>query len=124
MLSKVLQDHAAEQQAGKKKAAVLKEEAIQASRAASTALVDSINADVAAVFATQRDIEGEVKRLQTALAKHNKLAASWTSSITKFNTALKEIGDVENWAERLEDDMRTVVDTLEMVHKGTVTAKQ
>ena len=57
-------------------------------------------------------------------AKHNKLAANWTSSISKFNTALKEMGDVENWAERLEDDMRTVVDTLEMVHKGTVTAKQ
>jgi hypothetical protein len=27
---------------------------------------------------------------------------------------------VENWAERLEDDMHTIVDTLEYIHRGEV----
>eukprot|EP00730_Choanoeca_flexa_P015182 TRINITY_DN6910_c0_g1_i1.p1 TRINITY_DN6910_c0_g1~~TRINITY_DN6910_c0_g1_i1.p1 ORF type:complete len:125 (+),score=46.67 TRINITY_DN6910_c0_g1_i1:52-426(+) len=124
MLSRALQEHSTEQQAARKRTAILKDEAVQASKEAAKAMVDTINADVAEVFATQRSIEAEVKRLQAALAKHNKLANSWSTSISKFNTALKEIGDVENWAERLEDDMRTVVDTLEIVHKGTVTAAQ
>lgn len=35
-----------------------------------------------------------------------------------LNPPLQEIGDVENWAERLEDDMHTIVDTLEYIHKG------
>lgn len=30
----------------------------------------------------------------------------------------QEIGDVENWAERIEQDMRTVTTTLEFVHNG------
>ena len=51
-------------------------------------------------------------------AKHNKAASQWAQVVSKFNAALKEIGDVENWAERLEDDMHTIVDTLEYIHRG------
>ena len=32
---------------------------------------------------------------------------------------VQEIGDVENWAQRIESDMHTIVEGLEYVHKGT-----
>ena len=35
-----------------------------------------------------------------------------------FNTALKELGDVENWARTIEADMRIVSDALELSYKG------
>ena len=37
----------------------------------------------------------------------------------EFNTALKELGDVKNWASVMEKDMRTIMSTLEFVHQGT-----
>lgn len=31
---------------------------------------------------------------------------------------MKELGDVKNWAEIMEHDMRSVMSTLEFVHQG------
>ncbi|CAO3586386.1 unnamed protein product [Absidia cylindrospora] len=36
-----------------------------------------------------------------------------------FNDALKELGDVKNWAEVMEQDMKAVMTTLEFVYQGT-----
>lgn len=35
-----------------------------------------------------------------------------------FSSALKEIGDVENWARSIEGDMRTIATALEYSYKG------
>lgn len=39
----------------------------------------------------------------------------WISMVDNFNQALKEIGDVENWAERIEADMHSISQGLEFV---------
>lgn len=44
--------------------------------------------------------------------------------VNSFNQALKEIGDVENWAERLESDMHVVVKALEYSVEGAPAAKE
>jgi hypothetical protein len=35
-----------------------------------------------------------------------------------FNQALKELGDVENWARSIESDMREIAAGLEHAYKG------
>ena len=39
------------------------------------------------------------------------------SLVRTFNDTLKDLGDVKNWAEAIEDDMKTVSSTLEYTYK-------
>jgi hypothetical protein len=47
--------------------------------------------------------------------------SGWVHPTNQPSPHLQEIGDVENWAERIEMDMRTVTTALEFVYNGTAT---
>jgi hypothetical protein len=76
---------------------------------------------------------------RSGLAKQSKLAHQWISIVDNFSQSLKvsapplgqltscstnerlsvqEVGDIENWTERIESDMRAITTALEYVHKG------
>ena len=44
--------------------------------------------------------------------QYTKLSNQWITMVEGFNQALKEIGDVENWAEQIESDMYVVAECL------------
>ena len=46
-----------------------------------------------------------------------KQTQNWLNLVKTFNTTLKDLGDVKNWAKAIEDDMRTVSSTLEYTYK-------
>ncbi|KAG1941095.1 biogenesis of lysosome-related organelles complex 1 subunit [Pimephales promelas] len=75
---------------------------------------------VAQAYVNQRKLDHEVKTLQVQASQFSKQTAQWISMVENFNQALKEIGDVENWARSIEMDMRTIATALEYVHKGPV----
>lgn len=97
--------------------------AVNAAQVVTKTLVGSMNEGVAQIFQTQKQLEGEVRHLQTSLVKYTKLSNQWVTMIDGFNQALKEIGDVENWAQRIEADMRTIAEGLEHVHEGDIAAQ-
>uniref|UniRef100_A0AAR2K833 Biogenesis of lysosome-related organelles complex 1 subunit 1 n=1 Tax=Pygocentrus nattereri TaxID=42514 RepID=A0AAR2K833_PYGNA len=76
----------------------------------------------AAAYVNQRKLDHEVKTLQVQAGQFAKQTAQWISMVEGFNQALKEIGDVENWARSIEMDMRTIATALEYVHKGHLQA--
>lgn len=93
-------------------------EAITAATCLTEALVDHLNVGVAQAYVNQRKLDHEVKTLQVQASQFSKQTAQWISMVEGFNQALKEIGDVENWARSIEMDMRTIATALEYVHKG------
>uniref|UniRef100_A0A4W6DXR3 Biogenesis of lysosome-related organelles complex 1 subunit 1 n=1 Tax=Lates calcarifer TaxID=8187 RepID=A0A4W6DXR3_LATCA len=93
-------------------------EAIAAATCLTEALVDHLNVGVAQAYINQRKLDHEVKTLQVQASQFSKQTAQWISMVEGFNQALKEIGDVENWARSIEMDMRTIATALEYVHKG------
>ncbi|XP_009466907.1 PREDICTED: biogenesis of lysosome-related organelles complex 1 subunit 1 [Nipponia nippon] len=73
---------------------------------------------VAQAYVNQRKLDHEVKTLQVQAAQFAKQTGQWITMVENFNQALKEIGDVENWARSIEMDMRTIATALEYVYKG------
>ncbi|EQB77767.1 general control of amino acid synthesis-like protein [Camelus ferus] len=78
----------------------------------------SLHAVVAQAYMNQRKLDHEVKTLQVQAAQFAKQTGQWIGMVENFNQALKEIGDVENWARSIELDMRTIATALEYVYKG------
>uniref|UniRef100_A0A7N4PWJ0 Biogenesis of lysosome-related organelles complex 1 subunit 1 n=1 Tax=Sarcophilus harrisii TaxID=9305 RepID=A0A7N4PWJ0_SARHA len=93
-------------------------EAIAAATCLTEALVDHLNVGVAQAYVNQRKLDHEVKTLQVQAAQFAKQTGQWIGMVENFNQALKEIGDVENWARSIELDMRTIATALEYVYKG------
>ncbi|KAM6233460.1 biogenesis of lysosome-related organelles complex 1 subunit 1 isoform 1-T1 [Porphyrio hochstetteri] len=93
-------------------------EAIAAATRLTEALVDHLNVGVAQAYVNQRKLDHEVKTLQVQAAQFAKQTGQWITMVENFNQALKEIGDVENWARSIEMDMRTIATALEYVYKG------
>lgn len=70
------------------------------------------------IFAKQKELEQQSKRLATQVTKYINQTQQWLSLVDNFNHSLKELGDVKNWAQIMEHDMKTVMTTLEFVHQG------
>lgn len=117
MLSNLIKVHQAKQSARKERQEKRKREAIIAASALSHALVDHLNAGVANAYVNQKKLDTETKILQANAAQFSRQTALWLKLVEDFNTALKEIGDVENWAKSIETDMRTISSALEYTYK-------
>ncbi|KAK7110879.1 biogenesis of lysosome-related organelles complex 1 subunit 1-like isoform X2 [Littorina saxatilis] len=117
MLSSLVKQHQTRQQARKELQEKRKRDAIVAATALSHVLVDHLNAGVAQAYVNQKKLDTETRILHTNAAQFSKQTLQWLKLIDDFNTALKEIGDVENWAKSIETDMRTISSALEYAYR-------
>ncbi|XP_002734244.1 biogenesis of lysosome-related organelles complex 1 subunit 1-like [Saccoglossus kowalevskii] len=117
MLSVLLKEHQAKQAARREIQEKRRREAIAASSLFTHALVDNLNSGVAQAYVNQKKLDAEAKQLQSHAAQFTKQTMQWLQMMEHFNQALKEIGDVENWAKSIETDMRTVSSALEYAYK-------
>lgn len=79
------------------------------------------SSSVAQAYLNQKKLDSEAKHLQTAVIGFSKQTQQWITLIDGFSAALKELGDIENWARAIENDMRSVTGILEVAYK---TARQ
>jgi len=124
MLSGAVKDHHTKQQGRKEGEETRRVEAVNATNKMTHALVDHLNSGVAQAYCNQKKIDVEAKQLQTNATQFVKQTTAWLSLLDNFNEALKEIGDVENWARSIEGDMRTVSSALEYAYKDTQTTSR
>lgn len=73
---------------------------------------------VAQAYLNQKRLDAEAKQLHQNANNFQKQTQQWLTLVESFSGALKEIGDVENWAKSIEDDMRVVTSALEYAYKG------
>ncbi|CEG70202.1 hypothetical protein RMATCC62417_06141 [Rhizopus microsporus] len=94
----------------------IRKNAVQATNELTDSITDYVNEDD--IFVKQKELEQQSKRLATQVTKYINQTQQWLSLVDNFNHSLKELGDVKNWAQIMEHDMKTVMTTLEFVHQG------
>ncbi|VVC28260.1 Biogenesis of lysosome-related organelles complex 1 subunit 1 [Cinara cedri] len=119
MLSSVVKEHQAKQAARKESQDIKRKEAVNAANELTNALVEHLNVGVAQAYLNQKKLDAEAKQLHQSAIVFSKQTSQWLSLIDTFNSALKELGDVENWTRTIENDMRNITTTLEYAYKVT-----
>ncbi|XP_035689171.1 biogenesis of lysosome-related organelles complex 1 subunit 1-like [Branchiostoma floridae] len=117
MLSAMLKEHQARQQQHRELQEKRRKDTIAAATAVTLALGENLNSGVSQAYVNQKKLDAEAKQLQTQAATYAKKTLQWLAVVEGFNQALKEIGDVENWARSIESDMRIISTALEYVYK-------
>lgn len=123
MLSTIVKEHQSKQAARKERQEQKRKEAVQAASNLTQALVDHLNVGVAQAYLNQKKLDAEAKQLQHSATNFAKQTQSWLNLVEAFSSALKEIGDAENWARSIEGDMRTIATALEYSYKATQEAQ-
>lgn len=74
---------------------------------------------MAQAYLNQKRLDAEAKQLHTSATNFAKQTQQWVNLVETFSCALKEIGDVENWAKTIEGDVRIITTALENVYKSS-----
>lgn len=102
---------------------VRRKEAIEASNELTQSLVDTLNVGVAQAYLNQKRLDAEAKQLHMGATNFAKQTHQWLQLIDNFSSALKELGDVENWARSIEGDMHVINQSLELAYKASRAAQ-
>ncbi|KAK5645547.1 hypothetical protein RI129_006847 [Pyrocoelia pectoralis] len=119
MLSSMVKEHQVRQSAKKESQENKRKEAVLAASNLTQALVDHLNVGVAQAYLNQKRLDAEAKQLHASAISFSKQTGQWLNLVETFSSALKELGDVENWAKSIEGDVRTITIALENVYKDS-----
>eukprot|EP00026_Physarum_polycephalum_P019749 Phypoly_transcript_21910.p1 GENE.Phypoly_transcript_21910~~Phypoly_transcript_21910.p1 ORF type:complete len:147 (+),score=32.71 Phypoly_transcript_21910:133-573(+) len=117
MFTRVLKEHQTRQAVIKDENDRMRRVAVASVTKVTDGLMDAVNGGVVEVFTNQRKLEQEAKTLQSQSTRFTKQTTQWVTLIDNFNQALKELGDLENWAKTIEADMNGIAAALEYVYK-------
>ncbi|KAH0777026.1 hypothetical protein KY290_008437 [Solanum tuberosum] len=94
-----------------------KKDGIRSARRVSELLVDSVNREVQEAFVMQKRIEMEIRALTASILQFGKQTDQWLAASHSINTAIKEIGDFENWMKTMEFDCKSINAAICNIHQ-------
>ncbi|KAJ1989912.1 hypothetical protein H4R33_001910 [Dimargaris cristalligena] len=118
MYAGLLKEHQNKQAALRKDNERAWAEATDSVKELSSVVTDQVQLKTAQILRNQKELEKEAAELSTQVSKYTQQAGQWLKAVQRYNDALKELGDVQSWAETIERDMLDVAATLEFVHQG------
>ncbi|EFC48781.1 GCN5L1 domain-containing protein [Naegleria gruberi] len=119
MLSHLIKEHNQRQQKVREENDKRRHKAKDSLQSVSHELIDQTNSDVIKVFQNQQMIENEAKHLHAQVEKFNKQTTQWIQTFQQLNQCVKELGDVENWANHINNDIKYIVNNIEKHQKTT-----
>ncbi|KAF5727297.1 biogenesis of lysosome-related organelles complex 1 subunit 1 [Tripterygium wilfordii] len=94
-----------------------KNEAIKNAGRVADLLVDAVNGGVQESFVNEKRIELEIRALAATVTRFIKQTDQWLAASHSINTAVKEIGDFENWMKTMEFDCRSINAAIRNIHQ-------
>ncbi|XP_031111637.1 biogenesis of lysosome-related organelles complex 1 subunit 1 isoform X1 [Ipomoea triloba] len=95
-----------------------KKGAVHSANRVSNLLVDAVNGSVQEAYVIEKKIELEIRALAAAIMRFGKQTDQWLASSHAINTAIKEIGDFENWMKTMEFDCRSISAAIRNIHQS------
>lgn len=92
-----------------------KKSAKKAMKDVSDSFALSTNEGIGQVFRNQQILENEAKAMHNQTQLFTKNTQSWVQSFQLLNVALKELGDIENWAAHLQSDMEQICANVDQI---------
>ena len=92
-----------------------REQLMQDASLMNQAFLNGTNKEVLAVYANQRTIDAEVKKMQSETAAFVKETTKWVKMYREFNAGMEKVGDVETWAKNIRMDLGIINDALTYV---------
>ncbi|KAJ2161523.1 hypothetical protein GGF46_001378 [Coemansia sp. RSA 552] len=115
-LSELVRSHQSAQLESRRGVEQLRRDAVRDIGGLCDAATTSLSAQLGRVQDNQREIESLSRNCAQLVQQHVRTTTKWTKLVDQFSGALKELGDVQNWAQVIERDMLDVAATLEIVH--------
>ncbi|KAJ2775540.1 DNA-directed RNA polymerases I, II, and III subunit RPABC3 [Coemansia linderi] len=114
LLADILRDHQSSQAEHKRASDQLRKDAVRDIGDLCDSATASLSDQLTRVLDNQREIESLSRDCAHLVQNHTRSTVKWTKLVDQFSTALKELGDVSNWAHVIERDMLDVAATLEL----------
>ncbi|XP_014085274.1 biogenesis of lysosome-related organelles complex 1 subunit 1 [Bactrocera oleae] len=124
MLTSMVKEYQVKQVKRKQEQEIRRKDVIESSNELTQAIVDHLNVGVAQAYLNQKRLDAEAKQLHVGATNFAKQTQQWLQLIDNFSSALKELGDVENWARSIESDMQIIQSTLEIAYKTSRQTQQ
>ncbi|KZV30014.1 biogenesis of lysosome-related organelles complex 1 subunit 1-like [Dorcoceras hygrometricum] len=93
-----------------------KRQAIWTASRVSDLLVNAVNGGVQEVYIIEKRIEMEIRALAATVARYSKQTDQWLAASHSINTAVKEIGDFENWMKTIDLDCKSISAAIRNIH--------
>ncbi|KAJ7964295.1 Biogenesis of lysosome-related organelles complex 1 subunit, partial [Quillaja saponaria] len=94
-----------------------KNDAIKIAARVSNLLVEAVNGGVQESFINEKRIEVEIRALASTITRFMKQTDQWLVATHSLNTAVKEIGDFENWMKAMEYDCKSITAAIHNIHQ-------
>ncbi|KAJ9167480.1 hypothetical protein P3X46_022131 [Hevea brasiliensis] len=94
-----------------------KKDAIKKAVRVSDLLMDAVNGGVQESFINEKRIELEIRALAATISRFMRQTDQWLTATHAINTAIKEIGDFENWMKTMEFDCKSINAAIRNIHQ-------
>ncbi|KAI4383897.1 hypothetical protein MLD38_009687 [Melastoma candidum] len=95
-----------------------KKDAMKSAVIVSDLLVDAVNGRVQEAFINEKLLEMEVRGLATTISRFTRQTDQWLAATHAINSAMKEIGDFENWMRIMDFDCKSINAAIRGIHQG------
>ncbi|XP_030537552.1 biogenesis of lysosome-related organelles complex 1 subunit 1-like [Rhodamnia argentea] len=95
-----------------------RKDAIRSAAAVSDLLVEAVNGGVQEAYVNQKRIELEIRALAATVSRFMKQTDHWLASTHAINSAIKEIGDFENWMKIMDYDCKSINAAIRNIHQA------
>ncbi|KAJ4971653.1 hypothetical protein NE237_004752 [Protea cynaroides] len=95
-----------------------KRDAIRNGTRVADLLMDIVNGGVEESFINEKRIELEIRSFISTAMRYSKQTDQWLAATHAVNSALKEIGDFENWMKTMDYDCKSINAAIQNIYQS------